>query len=198
MKNEEMALLFSEATPYIQKYHGKTLVIKYGGNAMVNDELETGRHERPGHPDPVGRAGGAGPRRRTGHRQDAGPRGQGVQVCGRPCATPMRRPWASYSRCWRARSNKDLVALLKGRGVGLCGMDGHTITCSRKSDDGLGLCGRDRKGGYHADRASAGRQLHPGHRPPSAWTTTASPTTSTPTRLRRRSPSPCMQKNWSA
>ena len=30
MKNEEMALLFSEATPYIQKYHGKTLVIKYG------------------------------------------------------------------------------------------------------------------------------------------------------------------------
>ena len=39
MKNEEMALLFSEATPYIQKYHGKTLVIKYGGNAMVNEEL---------------------------------------------------------------------------------------------------------------------------------------------------------------
>ena len=38
MKNEEMALLFSEATPYIQKYHGKTLVIKYGGNAMVNEE----------------------------------------------------------------------------------------------------------------------------------------------------------------
>ena len=33
MKNEEMALLFSEATPYIQKYHGKTMVIKYGGNA---------------------------------------------------------------------------------------------------------------------------------------------------------------------
>ena len=39
MKNEEMALLFSEATPYIQKYHGKTMVIKYGGNAMVSDEL---------------------------------------------------------------------------------------------------------------------------------------------------------------
>ena len=37
MKNEEMALLFSEATPYIQKYHGKTMVIKYGGNAMINE-----------------------------------------------------------------------------------------------------------------------------------------------------------------
>ena len=40
MKNEEMALLFSVATPYIQKYHGKTVVIKYGGNAMVNETLK--------------------------------------------------------------------------------------------------------------------------------------------------------------
>ena len=29
MKNEEMALLFSEATPYIQKYHGKTMAVSY-------------------------------------------------------------------------------------------------------------------------------------------------------------------------
>ena len=40
MKNEEMARLFSEATPYIQKYHGRTMVIKYGGNAMINEELK--------------------------------------------------------------------------------------------------------------------------------------------------------------
>ena len=40
MKNEEMARLFSEATPYIQKYHGKTMVIKYGGNAMINETLK--------------------------------------------------------------------------------------------------------------------------------------------------------------
>ena len=39
MKNEEMARLFSEATPYIQKYHGKTMVIKYGGNAMINEKI---------------------------------------------------------------------------------------------------------------------------------------------------------------
>ena len=38
MKNEEMARLFSEATPYIQKYHGKTMVVKYGGNAMINEQ----------------------------------------------------------------------------------------------------------------------------------------------------------------
>ena len=40
MKNEQMARLFSEATPYIQKYHGKTMVVKYGGNAMINEELK--------------------------------------------------------------------------------------------------------------------------------------------------------------
>ena len=34
MKNVEMAQLFSEATPYIQKYHGKTLVIG-GGLALA-------------------------------------------------------------------------------------------------------------------------------------------------------------------
>ena len=31
-----------EALPYIQSLAGKTVVIKYGGNAMVNDELRHG------------------------------------------------------------------------------------------------------------------------------------------------------------
>ena len=35
MKNEEMALLFSEATPYIQKYHGKTVVIITHNSAIT-------------------------------------------------------------------------------------------------------------------------------------------------------------------
>ena len=29
-----------EALPYIQQYQGKTMVIKYGGNAMVDNELK--------------------------------------------------------------------------------------------------------------------------------------------------------------
>lgn len=29
-----------QALPYIQHYHGKTVVIKYGGNAMINDRLK--------------------------------------------------------------------------------------------------------------------------------------------------------------
>ena len=35
----ENAHILSEALPYIQKYHGKTIVIKYGGGAMTSDEL---------------------------------------------------------------------------------------------------------------------------------------------------------------
>ena len=83
MKNEEMALLFSEATPYIQKYHGKTLVIKYGGNAMVNEELKLAVMNDLVTLTLLG-VRCAGTRRRPGHQPDAEPRGQGIQVCQRP------------------------------------------------------------------------------------------------------------------
>ena len=39
IRNEDKASILIEALPYIQKYHGKTVVIKYGGNAMLSDEL---------------------------------------------------------------------------------------------------------------------------------------------------------------
>jgi len=34
------ASVLVEALPYIQKYAGKTIVVKYGGNAMINEELK--------------------------------------------------------------------------------------------------------------------------------------------------------------
>ena len=37
---QDVAKVLIEALPYIQKFHGKTIVIKYGGNAMVDDELK--------------------------------------------------------------------------------------------------------------------------------------------------------------
>ena len=36
----EKATVLSEALPYIQKFHGKTVVVKYGGNAMLSEELK--------------------------------------------------------------------------------------------------------------------------------------------------------------
>ena len=38
--NAERAEVLTAALPYIKKYSGKTVVIKYGGNAMINDELK--------------------------------------------------------------------------------------------------------------------------------------------------------------
>ena len=35
----DRAQVLAEALPYIQKYSGKTIVVKYGGNAMVSEEL---------------------------------------------------------------------------------------------------------------------------------------------------------------
>ncbi|CDZ95456.1 MULTISPECIES: acetylglutamate kinase [Pseudomonadaceae] len=38
----QFAQVLSEALPYIRRFVGKTLVIKYGGNAMESEELKTG------------------------------------------------------------------------------------------------------------------------------------------------------------
>ena len=37
---ELKAKILGEALPYIQKFHGKTVVIKYGGNAMIEERLK--------------------------------------------------------------------------------------------------------------------------------------------------------------
>ncbi|WP_303726272.1 acetylglutamate kinase [Anaerovibrio lipolyticus] len=37
---EKKAGTLVEALPYIQEFYGKTIVIKYGGNAMINEELK--------------------------------------------------------------------------------------------------------------------------------------------------------------
>lgn len=37
---QDRALILTEALPYIQRFRGKTLVIKYGGNAMVDETLK--------------------------------------------------------------------------------------------------------------------------------------------------------------
>mgnify|MGYP003414657688 FL=1 len=39
---KDKAKILAEALPYIQRFHGKTIVIKYGGNAMVEEHLKQG------------------------------------------------------------------------------------------------------------------------------------------------------------
>ncbi len=40
ISNQERASIIIEALPYIQKYTNKVVVVKYGGSAMLNDELK--------------------------------------------------------------------------------------------------------------------------------------------------------------
>ena len=40
MDISQKAQVLVDALPYIKKYFDKTIVIKYGGNAMVNEELK--------------------------------------------------------------------------------------------------------------------------------------------------------------
>ncbi len=41
ISKQEQAEFLAEAMPYIKKYNDKILVIKYGGNAMINEELKS-------------------------------------------------------------------------------------------------------------------------------------------------------------
>ena len=40
LKPETRAGVLVEALPYLQDYYGKIVVVKYGGNAMINEELK--------------------------------------------------------------------------------------------------------------------------------------------------------------
>lgn len=40
VSNEIKTQVLVQALPYIQKYNNKVIVIKYGGNAMINDDLK--------------------------------------------------------------------------------------------------------------------------------------------------------------
>ena len=40
LSNAQRAEVLIHALPYIQKYYNKIIVVKYGGNAMINEELK--------------------------------------------------------------------------------------------------------------------------------------------------------------
>ncbi|MBQ7859896.1 MAG: acetylglutamate kinase [Faecalibacterium sp.] len=139
MKNEQMARLFSEATPYIQKYHGKTMVIKYGGNAMINEELKNAVMNDLVTLTLLGvrvvLVHGGGPainQMLTKVGVESRFEG-GLRVTDGPTMEIVQQVLAG-------KVNKDLVALLHGRGVGLCGMDGQMLRCTQK-DEKLGYVG---------------------------------------------------------
>ena len=144
MKNEQMALLFSEATPYIQKYHGKTMVIKYGGNAMIDEELKQAVMSDIVLLSQVGikvvLVHGGGPEI-SAILKAMGKESKfvgGLRYTDAETADIVQMVLAG-------KVNKNLVSLMGkagGKAIGLCGIDGGMLTAKKHEGDvDLGFVG---------------------------------------------------------
>ena len=138
----DRANVLAEALPYIQKYYGKTIVVKYGGNAMVSEELRqavisdiillhlVGIHVVVVH--------GGGPEinemlKKIGKQSEF--------VDGLRYTDAETMDIVQQVLCGKV--NKDLVATLNrkgGKAVGLCGMDGGLFR-AEQLDEKYGLVG---------------------------------------------------------
>ena len=100
----EKAAVLAEALPWLQRFHGQIVVVKYGGNAMVDDAPE-GR-VRPGHGVPAARRHPARSSCTAAARRS--PRCSTGSACppssAAACASPRRRRSTSCAWCWSARS----------------------------------------------------------------------------------------------
>lgn len=135
--HEQKALIISEALPYIQKFSGKTVVIKYGGNAMVNDQMKHAVIEDCLLLSLVGincvLVHGGGPEIND-MLGKIGKESKFINGLRYTDAETMNIVQMSLA----GKVNKDLVALLTlsgGKALGLCGLDAGLLKAV-KLDDG--------------------------------------------------------------
>ena len=141
--HEQQAQTLIEALPYIQKFTGKTIVVKYGGNAMISDELRRAVMSDVILLNLVGirvvAVHGGGPEisamlKMIGH--------EAKFVDGLRYTDVTTMDIVQAVLCGKV--NKDLVSQLGrlgGRAVGLCGMDGQLFQ-AEQMDEKYGLVGR--------------------------------------------------------
>ena len=142
LSNSQRAEVLTEALPYIRRYNGKTVVIKYGGNAMVNYQLKEQVMEDIVLLWLIGvrvvLVHGGGPEinelmNRLGKKAVFV---DGLRVTDKETVDIVQMVLAG-------KVNKALVNLLEtkgGKAVGPSGMDGRLIECTQK-DERLGYVG---------------------------------------------------------
>lgn len=143
ISNADRARILVHALPYIKKYTGKVVVIKYGGSAMQSEELKNSVVRDVILLRLIGvqvvLVHGGGPEitemlERLGKKTEfVG----GLRVTDRETVEVAQMVLAG-------KVNKSLVNLIEcsgGSAVGLCGMDGHLI-CAEQKDETLGFVGR--------------------------------------------------------
>lgn len=142
-ENDAMrAEMLTQALPYLQKYRNKTIVIKYGGNAMQSEEL---KRLVMGDAVLLSMVGirtvivhGGGPEitdmlKRVGKTSEFV---DGLRVTDKESAEIVQMVLAG-------KVNKDLVKILQnagGRAIGISGIDGHLIDAKMR-DERLGYVG---------------------------------------------------------
>ncbi len=140
---EEQAEFLLEAMPYIEKYQNKVLVIKYGGNAMVSEELKKSVMRDLTLLRFVGinvvLVHGGGPEiSETLKRMGVESRFvNGLRYTDEETAEVVRMVLAG-------KVNKDLVhrlQMLGAKSVGMCGIDGGMLLCEKESEE-LGYVGK--------------------------------------------------------
>ena len=137
LESAKQAEVLVNALPYIQKYNDKIIVVKYGGNAMLNEELKTAVMNDIVLLSLVGikvvLVHGGGPEindmlKRVGKESKFI---SGLRYTDDETAEIVQMVLAG-------KVNKDLVKLLSGvggRAVGFCGIDGNIITAKKKEGD---------------------------------------------------------------
>ena len=142
-QKEVQAEFLLEAMPYIEKYQNKVLVIKYGGNAMVSEELKKSVMRDLTLLRFVGinvvLVHGGGPEiSETLKRMGVESRFvNGLRYTDEETAEVVRMVLAG-------KVNKELVhrlQMLGAKSVGMCGIDGGMLLCEKESDE-LGYVGK--------------------------------------------------------
>ena len=141
--NAQRAEVLTQALPYIQQYNGKIVVVKYGGNAMINEQLKEQVMEDIVLLHLVGvkvvLVHGGGPEinelmNKLGKHPEFV---DGLRVTDRETVDIVQMVLAG-------KVNKTLVNLLEmkgGNAMGISGMDGHLIDATFK-DERLGYVGK--------------------------------------------------------
>lgn len=146
LTNLQRAETIVHALPYIQKYYNKVVVIKYGGNAMINEELKDAVMSDIVLMQLVGinvvLVHGGGPEISAMLKKI----GKESKFVGGMRYTDQET-MDIVQQVLAGKVNKDLVQLLEaqgGKAVGLCGMDGSMLKADKLEDD-LGFVGEIRE-----------------------------------------------------
>ncbi len=142
LTKEQKAEILNQALPYIKKYRDKIVVIKYGGNAMINEELKQAVMGDIVLLSLIGvkvvLVHGGGPEI-TDMLTKIGKESQfvdGLRVTDKESVEIVQMVLAG-------KVNKNLVNLIESKGgkaIGVCGIDGHMIK-AKKADKRLGFVG---------------------------------------------------------